>query len=93
MLKLLSKRVYYFFQKGGIRSPERRASRSLVVLPLWRDQVTGGSVWYEKGRTWRPARGGWDASGKAKGPEMFVLKKTMLQGEAGQNPQVLPLPW
>lgn len=24
--------------------------------------------------------GEWDASGKAKGPEMFVLKKTMLQG-------------
>lgn len=38
--------------------------------------------------------GGWDASGKAKGPEMFVLKKTMLQGGGpGQNPQVLPLPW
>lgn len=36
---------------------------------------------------------GWDASGKVKGPEMFVLKKTMLQEGPEQNPQFLPLPW
>lgn len=29
--------------------------------------MTGGSVWYEKGRTWRPARGGVGRLGKGEG--------------------------